>query len=135
MAAQNPEFPDARLKALEKEYDRTFDGSGRSYLAYNESFHRLIVQSSRNPELIRLVENLQIPSFLLLVHMLVDAPSIARARAEHRPVVKAILKRNGPAAERAMRAHIRSTKKFVMKVSAERLGISGGSTAASLSRP
>lgn len=123
LAAENPGFPDASLKALEKDYDRKSDGSGRSYLAYNETFHRLIVQSSRNPELIRLVENLQIPSFLLLVHMMVDAPSITRARAEHRPVVKAILKRDGPAAERAMRAHIRSTKKFVMRVSAERLGI------------
>jgi DNA-binding GntR family transcriptional regulator len=123
LAAQNPEFPDARLKALEKEYDRNSDGTARSYLAYNESFHRLIVQSSRNPELIRLVENLQIPSFLLLVHVVTDAASITRARAEHRPIVKAILRRDGPAAERAMRAHIRNTKKFVMQVVAERLGI------------
>ena len=49
--------------------------------------------------------------------------SITRARAEHRPIVKAILKRDGPAAERTMRAHIRSTKKFIVEVAAERLGI------------
>jgi DNA-binding GntR family transcriptional regulator len=123
LAAQNPEFPDARLQALEKDYDRQSDSSARGYLAYNERFHRLIVQSSRNTELIRLVENLQIPTLLLLMHILVDAPSIARARAEHRPIVRAILKRDGPAAERAMRAHIRSTRKFIMQVAATALGM------------
>jgi DNA-binding GntR family transcriptional regulator len=46
------------MKALEKECDRKSDRTARSYLAYNESVHRLIVQASRNPELIRLVENL-----------------------------------------------------------------------------
>jgi hypothetical protein len=35
--------------------------------------------------------------------------------------VKAILKRDAPGAERAMCAHIRSTKKFVMRVAAEHL--------------
>jgi DNA-binding GntR family transcriptional regulator len=122
LAAQNPDFPQAALQALEKDYDRKGDGSTRSYLAYNEQFHRLIVQSSRNTELIRLVENLQIPSLLLLVHILVDPPSITRARAEHKPIARAILKRDGPAAERAMRAHIRSTKKFIMRGAEMALG-------------
>jgi DNA-binding GntR family transcriptional regulator len=121
LAAQNPDFPGARLQAMEREFDRSFDGTARSYLAYNERFHRLIVESSRNPELMRLIENLQIPSFLVLVQVLVDAPSIKRARAEHRPVVKAILKRDAAGAERAMRAHIRSTKKFILRVAAAHL--------------
>ncbi|MPZ38653.1 MAG: FCD domain-containing protein [Rhizobiales bacterium] len=120
LAAQNASFPDDQLQALEREFDRRFDGTTRHYLAYNEEFHRLIVRSSGNTELIRLVENLQIPTFLLLLHILVDALSIKRARAEHRPIVKAILKRDGREAERTMRAHIRSTKTFVIKVAAKR---------------
>src|SRR5262249_27200607 len=102
LAAQDAAFPAARLQALEREFDRTFDGTARSYLAYNERFHQLIVESSRNPELMRLIANLQIPSFLMLVQVLVDAPSIKRARAEHRPIVKAILKRDAAGAERTM---------------------------------
>lgn len=121
LAAQNPDFPAARLQAMERQFDRSFDGTARSYLAYNEGFHRLIVESSRNAELLRLIENLQIPSFLVLVQVLVDAPSIKRARAEHRPIVKAILKGDAAGAERTMRAHIRSTKSFVMRVAAAHL--------------
>jgi DNA-binding GntR family transcriptional regulator len=78
---------------------------------------------SGNPELIRLVENLQLPSFILLVHVLVDAASIKRARAEHRPIVAAILKRDGGKAERAMRTHMRNTRRFVLQYAAERLNI------------
>jgi DNA-binding GntR family transcriptional regulator len=120
LAAQNQSFPDKQLQALEREFDRDFDGTARHHLDYNENFHRLIVRSSGNAELIRLVENLQIPTFLLLLQFLIDAPSIKRARIEHRPIVKAILGRDGPAAERAMRAHIRSTAKFVLARAAER---------------
>lgn len=123
LAAQNPDFPDAKLQTLEKDHEKKADGSARTHLAYNAQFHRLILQASRNSELIRLVENLQIPNQLLLMHIFVDAPSIARARAEHRLIVKAILDRDGAAAERVMRAHIRSTKKFVMQVAAKALNV------------
>lgn len=121
LAAESSERSDSGFRALEKEFDRSFDGTAQSYLRYNEQFHRLILQRSGNAELFRLVENLQIPSFILLVHVLVDAPSIKRARAEHRPIVEAILKKDGPRAERTMRQHIRSTRLFVLREAKRRL--------------
>ena len=121
LAARNPRFPSAKLKMLEKEFDRNFDGTAQSYLAYNERFHQMILQVCRNPELIGLVENLQLSSFILLVHALVEAASIKRARAEHRPIVNAILRKDGPAAERAMRRHIRNTRRFVVQLAKKRM--------------
>lgn len=121
LAARNPQFPSEKLKVLEKEFDRNFDGTAQSYLAYNERFHQMILQVCRNPELIRLVENLQLSSFILLVHALVEAASIKRARAEHRPIVNAILRKDGPAAERAMRRHIRNTRRFVVQLAKKRM--------------
>jgi DNA-binding GntR family transcriptional regulator len=120
LAAKNRNPSDTRLTTLERTFDRVFDGTAKSYLQYNEQFHRLIVQMAGNPELARLVENLQIPSFILLLHVLVDARSIRRARAEHRPIVDAILKKDGAKAERAMRAHIRSTGRFVLLAASQR---------------
>jgi DNA-binding GntR family transcriptional regulator len=120
LAAKNRNPSDTRLTTLERTFDQAFDGTANSYLHYNEQFHRLIVQMAGNPELARLVENLQIPSFILLVHVLVEAPSIKRARAEHRLIVDAILKKDGAKAERAMRAHIRSTGRFVLLAASQR---------------
>jgi DNA-binding GntR family transcriptional regulator len=124
LAAENARPADANLKALaalEKEFDRDFDGTAQAYLRYNERFHRLILQMAGNAELSRLIGNLEIPSFILLVHVLVSAESIERARAEHRPIVQAILKRDGGKAERAMRTHIRRTHDSVLKIAAESL--------------
>lgn len=121
LAAEKRRSSDGRLAALEKTFNKTFDGTAVSYLRYNAEFHGLVVDMAGNTELARLVENLQIPSFILLVHVLVDALSIARARAEHRPIVEAIVKGDGNRAERTMRAHIRSTKAFVLELAAERL--------------
>jgi DNA-binding GntR family transcriptional regulator len=124
LAAENVKPADARLTALaalEKEFDRDFDGTAQGYLRYNERFHRLILQMADNAELSRLIGNLEIPSFILLVHVLVSAESIKRARAEHRPIVQAIAKRDGAKAERAMRSHIRRTRESVLKIAAERL--------------
>jgi DNA-binding GntR family transcriptional regulator len=123
LAAQNLKPQDRRLQTLERQFDKTFDGTAQSYLRYNENLHHLILQMSANAELIRLVENLQIASFILLVHVLVEASSIRRARSEHRPIVDAILKKDAARAERAMRNHIRSTLRFVLREAAERLDL------------
>ncbi len=58
LAAENRSASDTRLSTLERTFDRTFDGTAKSYLHYNEQFHRLIVQMAGNTELARLVENL-----------------------------------------------------------------------------
>lgn len=123
LAAQNFTKADTRLKTLQKEFDESFDGTAQSYLRYNERFHRLIVEMSSNAELRQLVETLQVPSFILLVHVLVDSRSIARARAEHRPIAAAIHRNDAAAAERAMKSHIRNTLRFVMREAKRRLDL------------
>lgn len=124
LAAQNYEAGDTRLRTLQQRFDQSFDGTARSYLRYNARFHEIIVEMSGNAELRQLVENLQVPSFILLVHVLVDARSIARARAEHRPIVAAIRRKDAAAAERAMKSHIRNTLRFVMREAKARLDLS-----------
>lgn len=124
LAAESAKAVDPRLAALaaiEKEFDRDFDGTAQAYLRYNERFHRLILEMAGNAELSRLIGNLELPSFILLAHVLVNAASIKRARAEHRPIVQAIAKRDGAKAERAMRTHIRRTRTAVLRIAAQRL--------------
>jgi DNA-binding GntR family transcriptional regulator len=124
LAAENAKPGDAgltALAALEKAFDRDFDGTAQAYLRYNERFHQLILQMADNAELRRLIGNLEIPSFILLAHVLVNAESIKRARAEHRPILQAIARREGDKAERTMRSHIRRTRDAVLKIAAERL--------------
>lgn len=123
LAAQNFKMSDKRLQKLEKDFDRNFDGSAQGFLRYNEQFHKLIFEMSGNAELQRLVENLQVPSFILLVQIVVNAKSIVRARNEHRPIVDAIAKSDAAQAERAMKAHVRSTMRYVLREAKVRLDL------------
>src|SRR5262249_18589300 len=109
LAAQNATKEEIKgLQALEKNFDQHFDGTTQEFLRYNDMFHRLIVRASGNAELVGMIQNLEIPPFILLVHELLEASSIKTAQAEHRPIVAAIAKRNAVKAERAMRVHIRN---------------------------
>jgi DNA-binding GntR family transcriptional regulator len=123
LAAQNFRKTDNRLQKLEKDFDRNFDGTTQGFLRYNEQFHKLIVEMSGNTELQRLVENLQVPSFILLVQIVVNAKSIVRARDEHRPIVDAIVKNDAAQAERVMKAHVRSTMRYVLREAKIRLDL------------
>jgi DNA-binding GntR family transcriptional regulator len=102
-----------RLRALEQEFDAKKDGTPSTYLQYNEQFHRLIVEMSGNSRLIRMVEQLQHAAFLVLIQVVSTRQAADQARADHRPIVTAILKGDGAKAERAMRAHIRRTGRDV----------------------
>jgi DNA-binding GntR family transcriptional regulator len=124
LAAANLKARDAqKLRAIERDFDQSFDGTTQSYLRYNEIFHAYILRMSGNAELIRIAENLYIPTFILLVDVLFEGFSIKRARAEHRPIVSAILKKDPAKAERAMRTHIRNTERSVLRRAVERLGL------------
>jgi len=123
LAAQNFKKSDARLQKLEKDFDKTFDGTAQGFLRYNEQFHKLIVDMSGNAELQRLVENLQVPSFILLVQIVVNAKSIVKARDEHRPIVDAIIRNDAAQAERVMKAHVRSTMRYVLREAKIRLSL------------
>lgn len=99
----------ARFKALEKKFLAENDTSPTVYLAYNEKFHRLIVEMSENARLIRMVEQLQHAAFLMLIQTISSPQASERAHEDHQVIVAAILDGDSPKAERAMRAHVRRT--------------------------
>jgi DNA-binding GntR family transcriptional regulator len=98
-----------RLQSLEREFEKNDDGLPSTYHHYNEQFHHLIVEMSENPRLIRMVQQFHHSAFLMLIQAVASREAQVQAREEHKPIVTAILKGNGPAAERAMRTHIRRT--------------------------
>jgi DNA-binding GntR family transcriptional regulator len=105
----------ARLTALEREFDRGFDGSPTAYMRYNERFHALVVEMSESDILVRLVVQLHVPVYTLQFHSLVDPRSVAAARRQHRLIARAILAGDGAQAERLMRRHVRDRLAQVLK--------------------
>ena len=103
----------ARLLKLERDYDASFDGSPSKYMAYNVAFHRTIVEMAGNTWLLQLIEQLELPAFLSLLHVIVDPPSAELSRAEHRPIVEAIVGGREKAASAAMEKHIARTARYV----------------------
>ncbi len=104
-----------RLRELERQFAAVNDGLPDTYLQYNEKFHRLIVEMSENRRLIRMVEQLQHPAFLMLIQVMSSRQAADRALSEHVPIVSAILKGDENRAESAMRAHIRRTGRDVVR--------------------
>ena len=103
-----------RLQSLEREFEKNDDGLPSTYHRYNEQFHHLIVEMSENQRLIRMVQQLHHSAFLTLIQVVSSREAEAQAREEHKPIVTAILEGDGPAAERAMRAHIRRTGRVLV---------------------
>jgi DNA-binding GntR family transcriptional regulator len=103
-----------RLQRLERDFEKNDDGLPSTYHQYNEQFHHLIVEMSENQRLIRMMQQLHHSAFLTLIQMVTSRETEARAREEHKPIVTAILKGDGPAAERAMRTHVRHTGRVLV---------------------
>jgi DNA-binding GntR family transcriptional regulator len=103
-----------RLQSLEREFEKNDDGLPSTYHHYNEQFHHLIVEMSENERLIRMTQQLHHSAFLTLIQVVTSRETEARAREEHKPIVTAILKGDGPAAERAMRSHVRHTGRVLV---------------------
>jgi DNA-binding GntR family transcriptional regulator len=102
-----------RLLKLEREFDAEFEGSPSKYMAYNVAFHRTVLEIADNLRLVRLIEQLELPAFLSLLHVIVDPPAAELSRAEHRPIVKAIIAGKEKAAGEAMQKHIARTARYI----------------------
>jgi DNA-binding GntR family transcriptional regulator len=95
--------------AGQKNYDLVFN--------INQQFHRLIVESTRNPYLIQIWQN--------LFHMVIPfgrftlspmVPGQLKATVEEHPeIIEAIKKRNPPAAEFFAKKHMESARKFMFE--------------------
>jgi DNA-binding GntR family transcriptional regulator len=103
-----------RLQSLEREFEKNDDGLPSTYHHYNEQFHHLIVEMSENQRLIRMMQQLHHSAFLTLIQVVTSRETEVQAREEHKPIVTAILTGDGPAAERAMRTHVRRTGRVLV---------------------
>ncbi|MEQ9270068.1 MAG: GntR family transcriptional regulator [Haliea sp.] len=108
--AANKIDQDKHRKRLEKlmESMRALKDSSdvMGYTALNDEFHGLIVAMSGNRYLMELVNHLRVPIFRYQFHRFMDGSAKSQSIADHEAIAAAILKGDGPGAERAMRRHI-----------------------------
>ncbi len=78
--------------------------------AINQTLHRLIHMAAHNRFLLRSLSSLA-DTMTLLPTMLGDPDRAEQSHAEHRQVLDAIQRRQPPAAEEAMRLHLRSAQR------------------------
>ncbi len=90
----------SRLKAHSKA------GEIEAYLAANTEFHDMIIRISQNDEIGELIEKLTTPIVRLQFRTLINRSIIRQSNDEHEVIAKAIMRKDGDAAEQAIRHHI-----------------------------
>ncbi len=90
--------------------EAAYRGDAAGLSAINQALHRLIHMAAHNRFLLRSLSGLA-DTMTLLPTMLGDPDRAAQSHAEHRLVLEAIQARQPPAAEEAMRAHLRSAQR------------------------
>jgi DNA-binding GntR family transcriptional regulator len=83
------------------------------YYGLNERLHSLIVQMSHNSFVQNMVAQLRIPAMRMQFRQPNQLERSRKSHEDHKPLIKALLKGDADAAERAMRQHIRNSAKFV----------------------
>jgi DNA-binding GntR family transcriptional regulator len=104
------------LVDLEREIDRGRSPMAQTYSDYNAHFHDLILRLGGHVHLPHFIAQTRLAVFRLQFDMFLLTPSrMKHSRAEHRAIVKAILKGDAIAAEAAMRRHIGNTSAEILK--------------------
>lgn len=105
----------ARLEALHEEMGGL--AAKADHLAYetaNTEFHQLIYQGAQNSEFQDIAEAMRLKLAPFRRRQLDDTLRIGRSHKEHAQIVEAVLQRNGPAAEKALRRHLTSAAKAML---------------------
>lgn len=103
--------------ALARTEDIRERGDVAEYMDENSRFHDLVVEMSGSPLLARLIPQLQVHAFRLLMrHLLMDRDAMEQSIEQHEVLAKAILAGDPRGAERAMRAHVRKAGAQVLRV-------------------
>lgn len=102
---------DAELQQL-RELNAEFAGAADNQQAarLNRQFHAMLLEAARNRFLLRSMRGLQKTMLILGPTTLLEADRTAIAVREHQGVLEALLARDGPAAETAMRAHMEAAQ-------------------------
>lgn len=97
----------ARLRELTDILDNAVGGEAHErFNRLNSEWHALIISGSRNPIIAELLGRLNVPIQRLLFESFYSAERLRDAHDGHKLVAEALLRRDGPAAEAAMRRHI-----------------------------
>lgn len=87
--------------------------SSPELLELNFEFHRLLAESSGNPWLVSLLEQVSDKITLLRVQTLRTTPNVLNIHTEHRQIYEAIAQRNEAAAIQAITQHLQSSQQRV----------------------
>lgn len=104
-------FGSPELKAQLAELQEALNGcehgaNHERFAAFNDEWHRLIIDGADNEYIRGFLERLRVPLYRLLFQSFYASDRIDLANAGHRRITAAILAGDGDAAERLMRDHI-----------------------------
>lgn len=115
LAAERIDEP-GRTALVDLEQNWARGDRGWTYPKYNEKFHNLIIEASGNNELPVYIEQAKLLFFRLQFHRIERTPAQEkRSQREHDRIVKAILKGDAKAAERAMRDHVHKSVQAILR--------------------
>lgn len=103
----------AQLAELNEEFAAASDE--RTAARLNRQFHDMLLEAARNRFLIKAVRGQQKTMMILGPTTLMQPSRVDEAAEEHRIVLRALLARDGDAAESAMRAHFNSAQKVRLR--------------------
>lgn len=105
-----------KMKSCVAEMRRIVNARERSaYVQHNHRFHELIYAMAGNDRLRETASQLTLPIYKMRFHRLLDTNYDKTSAGEHELIAAAILEGDGSRAERAMRAHIRSSGESMLE--------------------
>lgn len=103
------------LQALHEDMGRLVLGDDvAAYEQANTAFHQLIYRGARNSEFQAIAEAMRLKLAPFRRRQLADETRIPRSHREHFQIVEAVMERNGPAADKALRRHLTSAAKAML---------------------
>lgn len=105
-----------RIERSRRRMRKTLQDAVSEYVRENTRFHVLVADSSGNPLLKRIIETLQLPVDRLAVFQFVTKGASETSLHEHEEIIEAILGGDAARAEKAMRVHLRDSRKLVLSL-------------------
>ena len=99
-----------------RDWAKTGIGDLSTYMERNARFHGLIAELSGNPNLLPIIEQMQMPAKRTHFPFHIDRAAIDQSMREHFVVVDAICSGNAARAEKVMRQHVRRTAKLTESI-------------------
>jgi DNA-binding GntR family transcriptional regulator len=92
---------------------KNVEKSIQEYAQQNVRFHHLVIAASQNRRLIGIIRNLYDQMDLVRLHTIVLPGRARKSLSEHRRIIRLIERKNGEAAEKLLRLHIRDLRRAV----------------------